>query len=557
MKAAIRLLLVLALVAPAMAFAQSTTTPTTPPPTCKIYAAATNVGYNTRVRIDWTTTNAQSGYLTEVGTIGPKGYAYVVPGKSTTYTASFTGKGGTAVCRTAIIVSSGSGATTGAVGGGGSPAVPAGQPGNNVPVTTATSPLDTNGSINANSINVGESVDVNGNPVTTMGSVSAGQVGSQNTPAGALPVAQNIVPTSGSGGGFLGGIVPQECRSGPPGTDPLNTVKNCDMCALGQMVQNIVNFGIGLTIPAAALLFAIAGGLYFSSRGSQTRIDQAHKIFRTVVIGFVLVISAFTLVNTVLNALIKGSDFRGWNWSTLDCKATRDARIKQTNKKIEDYLNSSLPNLTVYTPSITPSSTYGCRANEQYAPDSNECINTETNTTRQADKTKVLNCPPGYTTFLDSCSNADGDIVDPIPGSARAPVGGRRGIAQCPDDNPNCSVAYLESLGLTPTQAQTASCIAITENSGNAVGCSGTGPCGTFQISKTNWRQYAPPECSANNFSGNITAAQNNGPCNARTMATMVQAQGWQPWTGSNPGQSPWNPAARNCVGNYDPANLR
>jgi hypothetical protein len=93
-------------------------------------------------------------------------------------------------------------------------------------------------------------------------------------------------------------------------------------------------------------------------------------------------------------------------------------------------------------------------------------------------------------------------------------------------------------------------CIAMTENAGQAVGCSGTGPCGTFQISQTNWKAYAPAQCQASNFGGNITAAQNNGACNAQTAVNMVQQVGYQPWTGSNNGVQ-WNPNASTCVSNY------
>lgn len=306
MKVAVRLLLILALVAPGIASAQPVNALV---PTCKLQAAATTVGYNTKVRLDWTTTNIQSGYLTDVGAIGPKGYAFVVPGKSTTYTASFTGPNGSVVCRTAILVGIGS-----IPGGSGS--------------INTDAPIDTNLPVNLNG-----SVDLGGN-IT-------------------LPTAQNIVTTSGSGGGFLGGIVPQECRSG--GTnDPLNTVKNCDMCALGQLVQNLINFLIGLTIPIAALLFAWAGILYFSSRGNPGQIERAHKVFKSVVIGFILVIAAWTLVNTVMNMLIKGADYKNWSWSSLNCTATRQARIEQTNKTIQEYLSSSLPSLSVYTaPPVT------------------------------------------------------------------------------------------------------------------------------------------------------------------------------------------------------------
>src|SRR3990167_4212191 len=42
---------------------------------------------------------------------------------------------------------------------------------------------------------------------------------------------------------------------------------SCDLCSLGELVQNIINFLLGLSVPIAAGLFAWAGILYFSSRG--------------------------------------------------------------------------------------------------------------------------------------------------------------------------------------------------------------------------------------------------------------------------------------------------
>ena len=104
MKAAARLLLILALVAPSFASAQAQAAPA---PACRLFASATIVNYNTKVRLDWDSRNATGGYLTDVGAISPDGYAYVVPGKNTTYAASFTGPGGTIVCRVAVAVRSG------------------------------------------------------------------------------------------------------------------------------------------------------------------------------------------------------------------------------------------------------------------------------------------------------------------------------------------------------------------------------------------------------------------------------------------------------------------
>ncbi|MDB5225058.1 MAG: hypothetical protein JWL87_10, partial [Candidatus Adlerbacteria bacterium] len=61
MKGLLRLLLVVALVAPSLSAAQAQTATKTPPPTCRLSANAERVGYNTKVRLDWATTQATSG----------------------------------------------------------------------------------------------------------------------------------------------------------------------------------------------------------------------------------------------------------------------------------------------------------------------------------------------------------------------------------------------------------------------------------------------------------------------------------------------------------------
>lgn len=552
----------MALVAPTFASAQSQTAPA---PTCTLFASAATVAPNTRVRLDWTSRNATAGYLNEVGPIPSAGFAYVVPGKNTTYAASFTGPGGSVVCRTAVIVSAGGGS-----GGGGSTGTGTTGTGTGVPTTPAPQP---------------------------------------NVVVPAAPTGGLTGPT---GNGFIGGIVPAECRG-------KNTVANCDLCSLAQLIQNIANFLLGLSVPAAALLFAWAGIRLFAARGVAEHINAAKKIFKTVLIGFLIIVSVWALVNTVMNMLMKGGELGTWDWRTLDCRAVRGARLY--NMSIKDYLNTSLPTLSGYVPTgpilsggsafgsecpyggtmhVTESgntcvtsggynydafnpgaNSGGCAAGGELTAE-NFCVRSDGFVyTPGTGSSGSLNsgvggsgvsgsggssggggsvCPSGYTYtseeggYCENPNNPD-DWVE-ANGTSNSAAVGRRGVAQCPDGNPNCSISYLQSLGLTATQAQTASCIAMTENSGNAVGCSGTGPCGTFQISRGDWNRYAPPDCRPSNFGGNITAAQNNASCNARTMVVMVEDRGWQPWTGNMPGQAPWNPAARTCVNNYDPGNL-
>ena len=487
----------MALVAPGVVSAQ--TTAKTPPPTCKLFASASTVAPNTRVRLDWSSTNASSAYLAEVGAIPTNGFAYVVPGKNTTYNASFIGAGGSVVCRVGVSV----------------------QPGASVPAGGGIGPpinIDTN-----------KPVDLN-RPVTL-----------PNVDLTSPVVQTNTI----SSGGLFGSLVPNECRSRPgeAGVDPLNTVKNCDLCAMGQMVQNIVNFLLGLTVPAAALLFAWAGILYFSSRGNQTLITRAHKIFTTVLIGFALALGAWVLVNTVVNMLVTGKDLQNWSWKTLDCQGTRQMKIdnKTFNSTIGDYLSSSLPGLTSYQQPvfISPGATTGGGMT---------CDNTTGLCKNSAGV--VLN-PSGGTVsceaYIGVCTdNATGAVV----GTTK--VKNNTGPAgQC--SNANCSPNALKDAGFNDTAANVMSCIAITENSGNSSGCNGNA-CGTFQIMLTA-NQLNGPSCAQFN-DGNPTlncpalckgangkaakteascapcvAAANNAQCNAESAAALYNSSGYKPWT--------------------------
>lgn len=322
MKAAIRLLAMLALVVPSFASAQTATVA----PTCTLKASAATVAPNTRVRLDWTSKNATAGYLNEVGQIPSAGFAYVVPGKNTTYAASFTGPGGSVVCRTAVVVSS--------------------------------SPIQTSGGGGSGTSGGGGTIT---NPPVNLPNVT-------------LPTAQNVGLTPPTGNGFSGGIVPLECRG-------KNTIANCDLCSLAQMIQNAANFMLGLSVPAAALLFAWAGIRLFAARGVAEHINAAKKIFKTVVIGFLIIVSVWTLVNVVMNSLLKGGELGTWDWRTLDCSAVRGARLY--NMTIKQYLQTSLPTLSGYS-DVAPSSdpvynTPLCPSGSTYQTSLGGCMDNTTN----------------------------------------------------------------------------------------------------------------------------------------------------------------------------------
>jgi hypothetical protein len=122
-----------------------------------------------------------------------------------------------------------------------------------------------------------------------------------------------------------GTIVPQ-CTG-----DPLiqgGTERECTFCDFMQLVRNILNFILFLTMVTAGALFAWAGWLFATSGGSGANHQKAKNIFKNVIIGLVLVLGAYTIVNTLMKMLV-ANDFSLGNfttsWSTL-CPGSTGAR---------------------------------------------------------------------------------------------------------------------------------------------------------------------------------------------------------------------------------------
>ena len=84
---------------------------------------------------------------------------------------------------------------------------------------------------------------------------------------------------------------------------------DCDFNALMTLVNRVISFILYISIPLAAISFSYAGYLYISAAGDPGKIESAHGIFKSVLIGFIFIISAWLIVYTITNALL-GSDFK-------------------------------------------------------------------------------------------------------------------------------------------------------------------------------------------------------------------------------------------------------
>lgn len=98
-------------------------------------------------------------------------------------------------------------------------------------------------------------------------------------------------------------IVPQSC----------NRVGGCQsICDIAQLAQNILNLGIFVAVFFSAVLFAWAGWKYMTSGGSGEGVSEARSLITNVIIGLVIILGGWLVVDTIMKTFTNGS-FGPWN----------------------------------------------------------------------------------------------------------------------------------------------------------------------------------------------------------------------------------------------------
>lgn len=92
--------------------------------------------------------------------------------------------------------------------------------------------------------------------------------------------------------GESGGIIP--CGQNGP---------DCDFNDLLELGQNILRLLVVLSIPAAVIAFSYAGFLFLTAGGNSGQISRAKGVFWNVLIGFIVILSAWLIVFTISSVL--------------------------------------------------------------------------------------------------------------------------------------------------------------------------------------------------------------------------------------------------------------
>ncbi len=92
----------------------------------------------------------------------------------------------------------------------------------------------------------------------------------------------------------------------------------CRACDLVTLADNIINFLIMISLLIAAILFAYAGFLMVTSGGNSGKVKKAKEVFQNVLIGIVIVLSGWIIINTIMSILV-GENLFGGSWRSIQC----------------------------------------------------------------------------------------------------------------------------------------------------------------------------------------------------------------------------------------------
>ena len=308
---------------------------------------------------------------------------------------------------------------------------------------------------------------------------------------------------------------------GGPGEDP------CQTCHVVSLVNNVVAWLVMILGTIAAILIIVAGVRLVTSGGNTSAMEQAKSSMTNLIIGYLIVLSAWLVLDYGLKALLIQDGANSFGvWNTISCVDQPDTKFNAVKQEDVVWLQ----------PDVVLQNVQGWIPAGGYGGAGGTGISNAACT--------MLPGPPGVreyncTTQISQCRDAGGNpTVTPsgdrvnCPGISGGGTGTGGNLPQC--NNSYCSVSALMRAGMTSSQANVMSCIAMSESSGNpntppynvTNPGSNSSACGLFQVVRTTWNLYNV----GGSCSDHRTSCQ-NAVCNTRVTVNILRRNGYNDWT--------------------------
>lgn len=119
---------------------------------------------------------------------------------------------------------------------------------------------------------------------------------------------------------------------------------DCSLCNLVQMVNVIIIWLFGIIFLIFAVIMFIAGWGLVTSGGNQTALNDAKTKFQNAIIGLLIVMAAWLLIDTIMKGLLPGGEIAGWGpWTDVKCQI--QANPKEVGEDPDKDGNPPDPNI--------------------------------------------------------------------------------------------------------------------------------------------------------------------------------------------------------------------
>lgn len=118
------------------------------------------------------------------------------------------------------------------------------------------------------------------------------------------------------------------------GSDP------CTFCDVIQTGNNVIELLFEILIVAAIIMVVIAGLRLVTSQGNANAMEQAKSMLTNVIIGFVIVLSAWLIVDTIFKMLV-GDNQNFGIWNNLDTSSCNDGL--KSDQPVQDCTGAQCP----------------------------------------------------------------------------------------------------------------------------------------------------------------------------------------------------------------------
>jgi len=98
----------------------------------------------------------------------------------------------------------------------------------------------------------------------------------------------------------VGQIIPEECAGKNV------TIGSCNLNSVFKLIVNIATVIVALTGSAALLMFAYGGAMFILAAGQAERISKAKEILKMAIIGLIIILGSWLIVNAVILSLTEG-----------------------------------------------------------------------------------------------------------------------------------------------------------------------------------------------------------------------------------------------------------